>query len=67
MPRFEDLNWSGLEAKLSPAQYAELARVDPVAWKEELTSHDELFGKLGAHLPEALETRRGRMHDKLAA
>src|SRR4030095_1121604 len=66
MPRFEDLNWSGLEAKLRPAPYAELARVDSTAWKEELTSHDELFRKLGAHLPEALENRRGRMHEKLA-
>jgi phosphoenolpyruvate carboxykinase (GTP) len=67
MPRFEDRTWSGLEKKMTPAQYAELARVDTVAWKEELASHDELFGKLGEHLPEALETRRGRMHQKLAA
>jgi phosphoenolpyruvate carboxykinase (GTP) len=66
MPRFEDLTWTGLD-KMSPAQYAELARVDKTAWKEELASHDELFSKLGSHLPEALETRRGRMHQKLAA
>ena len=37
------------------------------AWSEELSSHDELFGKLGARLPAALETRRGSMHEKLAA
>jgi phosphoenolpyruvate carboxykinase (GTP) len=67
MPRFEDLTWTGLEKKITPTQYAELARVDAAAWKDELASHDELFGKLGAHLPEALETRRGRMHQKLAA
>ncbi|HEY7237901.1 MAG TPA: phosphoenolpyruvate carboxykinase (GTP) [Burkholderiales bacterium] len=67
MPRFEDLTWTGLEAKLTPAQYAELARVDHAAWKEELASHDELFAKLGSHLPEALETRRGEMHGRLAA
>jgi phosphoenolpyruvate carboxykinase (GTP) len=66
MPRFEDLNWTGLE-KLTPAQYAELAQVDRAAWKDELASHDELFGKLGERLPEALEVRRGRMHEKLAA
>ncbi len=65
MPRFEDLNWTGLE-KLSATQYAELARIDASAWKEELHSHDELFGKLGAHLPAALEARRGRMHERLA-
>jgi len=67
MPRFEDLVWTGLEKKMSPAQYAELARIDVAAWKEELASHDELFGKLGKRLPQALEARRGRMHEKLAA
>jgi phosphoenolpyruvate carboxykinase (GTP) len=67
MPRFEDLTWTGLEKKMTPAQFAELARVDTSAWQEELASHDELFGKLGTHLPEALETRRGRMHRALAA
>jgi phosphoenolpyruvate carboxykinase (GTP) len=66
MPRFEDLNWKGLE-KLSPAQYAELTRIDPSAWHDELKSHDELFEKLGTHLPAALEARRGQMHQKLAA
>ena len=66
MPRYEDLTWTGLD-KLSAAQFAELERVDTGAWKEELSAHDELFGKFGAHLPEALETRRGRMHQKLAA
>ena len=49
------------------ARFDELTRVDAEAWKEELRSHDELFGKLGARLPAALETRRGRMHEKLAA
>jgi phosphoenolpyruvate carboxykinase (GTP) len=64
MPRFEDLDWRGLE-KLSPAQYAELERIDAAAWKEELASHDELFGKFGKRLPTALEARRGSMHEKL--
>jgi phosphoenolpyruvate carboxykinase (GTP) len=66
MPRFEDLNWEGLE-QLTPAQYAELSRIDLAAWHEELKSHDELFAKLGAHVPGALEARRGRMHERLAA
>ena len=67
MPRFEDLVWTGLEKKMTPARYAELARIDVAAWKEELASHDELFGKLGKRLPQALEARRGGMHEKLAA
>jgi phosphoenolpyruvate carboxykinase (GTP) len=66
MPRFEDLDWTGLE-RLSAAQYAELTHIDAPDWKSELQSHDELFGKLGSHLPAPLETRRGRMHERLAA
>ena len=67
MPRFEDLTWEGLEHKMSAGQFAELERVDPAAWKDELASHDELFGKFGERLPAELETRRGRMHEQLAA
>jgi phosphoenolpyruvate carboxykinase (GTP) len=66
MPRYEDLTWTGLD-KLSPAQFAELERIDASAWREELSAHDELFGKFGSRVPEALEMRRGRMHEKLAA
>jgi len=66
MPRFEDLNWQGLE-QLTSAQYAELSRIDLAAWHDELKSHDELFAKLGAHVPDALDARRGRMHERLAA
>jgi len=66
MPRYEDLNWTGLE-ELSAARYAELARIDAAAWKDELASHDELFAKLGRRLPAALEARRDHMHQKLAA
>jgi phosphoenolpyruvate carboxykinase (GTP) len=66
IPRYDDLNWAGLE-HFSRARYEEIARVDDKAWGEELKSHDELFGKLASHLPQALETRRGSMHQKLAA
>ncbi|MFN2645867.1 MAG: phosphoenolpyruvate carboxykinase (GTP) [Burkholderiales bacterium] len=66
MPRYEDLNWQGLET-LTPAQYAELSRIDLAAWQDELRSHDELFEKLGKRLPSALDARRGRMHERLAA
>jgi phosphoenolpyruvate carboxykinase (GTP) len=65
MPRFEDLNWRGLE-KVSSNQYSELSRIDAAAWRDELRSHDELFAKLGKHLPAALETRRTLMHRDLS-
>jgi len=64
MPRFEDLNWQGLD-KVSPQQYGELSRIDSLAWREELHSHDELFAKLGKRLPAALEARRTHMHANL--
>jgi phosphoenolpyruvate carboxykinase (GTP) len=67
MPRFDDLTWTGLEHRMSAEKFAELERVDAAAWKDELASHDELFGKFGQRLPAALETRRGRMHENLAA
>ena len=63
MPRFEDLNWMGLE-KISEAKYSELANIDRGAWKEEIAFHDELFGKLGERLPDVLEARLGRMHQE---
>jgi phosphoenolpyruvate carboxykinase (GTP) len=66
MPRFEDINWRGLE-KMSPAQYGELTRFDQTGWRDELKSHDELFEKLGTHVPPTLEAKRGRLHEKLAA
>ena len=66
IPRYEDLNWTGLE-RIDRGRYEELARVDESAWGEELKSHDELFGKLAGRLPQALESRRGSLHQKLAA
>ncbi len=66
IPRYEDLNWTGLE-RIDQARYEELARVDEPAWGVELKSHDELFRKLASRLPAALEVRRGSMHQKLAA
>ena len=66
IPRYEDLNWSGLE-RIDRARYEEIARVDEKAWGAELQSHDELFSKLAGRLPPDLEMRRGRLHQKLAA
>jgi phosphoenolpyruvate carboxykinase (GTP) len=66
IPAFEDLNWRGLE-KFTREQYQEIVRVDGDAWKDEVASHDELLGKLGARLPRELELRRTQLHQKLAA
>jgi phosphoenolpyruvate carboxykinase (GTP) len=66
MPRWEDLAWNGLE-QFSREQFSEITRVDGPAWRDELVSHDELFGKLGDRLPAALEQRRAALHVQLGA
>ncbi|MGE5129213.1 MAG: phosphoenolpyruvate carboxykinase (GTP) [Sphingomonadaceae bacterium] len=66
MPRYEDLHWAGLE-KFSQEQYRALSEIEYGAWREELSSHDDLLGKLGAHLPGDLERGRTALHARLAA
>jgi len=66
IPRYEDLDWRGLE-QFRQEQYEELVRVDSGAWRKEVEAHDELLGKLGAHLPGDLASRRARLQEKLAA
>ncbi len=66
VPRHEDLNWNGLE-QITIRQFQELSQVDGGAWKDEIASHDDLLGKLGAHLPGELDQRRTLLHDRLAA
>ncbi|MGD9951078.1 MAG: phosphoenolpyruvate carboxykinase (GTP) [Burkholderiales bacterium] len=66
IPRFEDLNWDGLQ-KFTRAQYDEISGVDAVAWQTEVASHDELLGRLGRQLPPALAQCRSQLHGKLAA
>ncbi len=64
-PRYDDLNWSGLD--FTRAQYASITSMDPAAWKLELGLHGELFQQLSARLPAALlEVKRG-IESKLAA
>ncbi len=66
IPRFEDLNWDGLQA-FSREQYEELTRVDDAAWREEVLAHDQLLERLGTRLPPALAMCRSQLHGKLAA
>ena len=57
MPRFEDLDWAGLD-EVSKAQFQELTRVDTQMWQEELDLHGELFDKLKERLPKQLVLKR---------
>jgi phosphoenolpyruvate carboxykinase (GTP) len=53
MPRYEDLDWSGLEG-FSPEKFKELMAIDREAWKQEVLSHEELFVRLYDHLPKEM-------------
>jgi phosphoenolpyruvate carboxykinase (GTP) len=53
MPRYEDLDWRGLE-EFTREQFNELMSVDRTAWQRELLSHEELFMKLYDRLPKEL-------------
>jgi GTP-dependent phosphoenolpyruvate carboxykinase len=41
--------------------------LDRAQWGRELASHDELFAKLGAKRPAALEAERVRLAQRLAS
>jgi phosphoenolpyruvate carboxykinase (GTP) len=49
MPRYEDIEWSGLD--FSRDKFEKLQEVDRVAWREEVMRHEELFLELHDHLP----------------
>lgn len=52
MPRYEDLEWSGLD--FSEEQFNDLMTVDRELWKQEILNHEELFIRLYDRLPKEL-------------
>ncbi len=53
MPRYEDLDWRGME-NFTRQQFNELMSIDRDLWQHELLSHEELFVKLYDRLPKEL-------------
>jgi phosphoenolpyruvate carboxykinase (GTP) len=49
MPRWEDLDWTGLP--FSKAAFDELQSVDTTAWRREVIEHEELFIEMHDRLP----------------
>ncbi len=50
MPRYEDLEWKGLES-FPRDKFEELQSFDSKAWRNEVMAHEELFLSLHDHLP----------------
>ena len=50
MPRYEDLEWEGLEG-FSRSDFEHLMEVDREAWKTEVLAHEELFARVYDKLP----------------
>jgi phosphoenolpyruvate carboxykinase (GTP) len=58
MPRYEDIDWSGLDFSKDKFE-DELMSVNREEWEQELASHDQLFEKLGENLPKEFMQMRG--------
>ena len=57
MPRYEDLNWDGLE-NFTEMEFNEAMSINRDQWDDELLSHEELFTKLFDRLPKEMQAIR---------
>jgi phosphoenolpyruvate carboxykinase (GTP) len=57
MPRYEDLDWRGLDSITRDA-FSDLMSLDSALWRQELGEHAKLFDKLKQRLPQKLELER---------
>jgi phosphoenolpyruvate carboxykinase (GTP) len=64
-PSYADLNWTGTD--FDADRFAGVMNVDSGQWQRELSSHDELFTKLGAKRPAALQVERQRLGTRFSA
>jgi phosphoenolpyruvate carboxykinase (GTP) len=63
-PRYEDLEWAGLES-FTRARFEELTRVDAEVWRKEVKDHAELYDKLKARMPRELYSLRDELERAL--
>src|SRR5580693_8137930 len=56
MPRYEDMEWNGME--LSKGRFEELQKFDRDEWRKEVIEHEELFIRLHDHLPKEMVYER---------
>jgi phosphoenolpyruvate carboxykinase (GTP) len=60
-PRYEDLDWMGLES-FSKVAFEKLMSIDGHAWVEEAKNHAESLAKYGSRLPAALIGENEKLH-----
>ena len=63
-PRYEDIDWSGLD--FDRTRYDLVTDLDHASWKGELELHDALFEQLAYRLPDELPQVRRRIAERLA-
>jgi len=63
MPKYEDLDWAGSD--VTPETFYKVMAVDPVLWKQEVASHDELFNRLYDRMPKEMMLMRELILSKL--
>ena len=56
VPTYADINWQGMD--FSKEKFDVATQLNKADWEKELASQDELFDKLGSHVPEALKQAR---------
>ncbi|HVF17315.1 MAG TPA: phosphoenolpyruvate carboxykinase domain-containing protein, partial [Steroidobacteraceae bacterium] len=62
-PRYEDMEWSGLD--FSRAKFDSITSIDVDDWRKEIHSHNELFAKLAGRLPPELEQTKCKFAHRL--
>jgi phosphoenolpyruvate carboxykinase (GTP) len=62
-PRYEDLDWQGLD--FGPTRYQRITSIESAQWQEELKLHDELFERLAQRMPPALRVARDALAERL--
>ena len=63
MPRYEDLDWHGLD--FSRETFEKLTAVDRGEWTEELKDHGRLFDTLKSRMPGELDEKREELERAL--
>jgi phosphoenolpyruvate carboxykinase (GTP) len=63
-PRYEDIEWGGLE-NFTRARFEELTRIDAEVWRKEVKDHAKLYDKLKARMPKELYALREELERAL--